>query len=108
MGELAQARGDLTSAATHYQASLDIRAGLAGADPTNTQWQRDLSVSHERLGDLAQARGDLTSAATHYQASLDITAGLAGADPTNTEWQELVRTAQQKLDETRKGQQGRS
>ena len=108
LGDLARARGDLTSAATHYQAGLDIRAGLAGADPTNTQWQRDLSVSHERLGDLAQARGDLTSAATHYQASLDITAGLAGADPTNTEWQELVRTAQQKLDETRKGQQGRS
>ncbi len=85
----------------HYQADLDITTKLAAADPTNTQWQRDLSISHERLGELAQARADLTGAAEHYQACLDITTKLAAADPTNTQWQDLDRAAQQKLDETR-------
>ena len=48
--------------ATTYQASLDIRARLAAADPANTDWQRDLSVSHNKLGDVAAAAGDLTAA----------------------------------------------
>jgi len=30
---------------------------LAEADPTNTERQRDLSISHNRLGDLTRAAG---------------------------------------------------
>ncbi len=87
LGDLAQAAGDSTAARTAYQASLDIRTRLAAADPTNSEWQRDLSISHNKLGDLAQAAGDSTAARTAYQASLDIRTRLAAADPTNSEWQ---------------------
>ena len=68
----------------------DMHAVIKGntdADPTNTGWQGDLSVSHERLGDLAVAAGDLTAARTAYTAALTIAQKLADADPTNTEWQ---------------------
>ena len=34
------------------------RRALAGRDPANTQWQRDLSVSHERIGNVLVAQGD--------------------------------------------------
>lgn len=30
---------------------------LKCGNPSNTQWQRDLSVSHERLGNVAVAQG---------------------------------------------------
>ena len=48
------------------------RARLAAADPANTEWQRDLSVSHNKLGDVAAAAGDLAAARAAYQAALDI------------------------------------
>ncbi len=50
-------------------------------------WQRDLSVSHERLGDVAVAAGDLAAARAAYQAGLDIAVRLAAADPANAQWQ---------------------
>ncbi len=43
---MARAVGDLAAAHTAYQASLDITERLATADPANTEWQRDLSISH--------------------------------------------------------------
>ena len=57
------AAGDLGAAAEHYRAGLAIAERLAAADPTNTEWQRDLSVSRDRLGDVAVAAGDLAAAA---------------------------------------------
>ena len=65
----------------------DIAVRLAAADPANTEWQRDLSVSHDKLGDVAVAAGDLAAARAAYQASLDIAVRLAAADPANTGWQ---------------------
>ena len=81
----------------HYQAGLDIAARLADADPTNTGWQRDLSISRERLEEVASAAGDLPGARDHYQAGLDIRARLADADPTNTGWQRDLSIVRQKI-----------
>ena len=67
-----QAQGDLAAALTSYQASLAIAERLAKADPGNAGWQRDLSVSHNKIGDVQQAQGDLAAALTSYQASLAI------------------------------------
>ena len=78
---MAIAAGDLAAARAAYQASKDIRTRLAAADPANTQWQRDLSVSHNKLGDVAIAAGDLAAARAAYQASLDIFSRLAAATP---------------------------
>jgi hypothetical protein len=49
------------AARTAYQAGLDIAVRLGAADPANTGWQRDLSVSQDRLGDVAVAVGDLAA-----------------------------------------------
>ncbi len=35
---------------------------LAAADPGNAGWQRDLSVSHNKIGDVLSAQGDLNAA----------------------------------------------
>ena len=75
-----QAQGDLAAALTSYQASLAIRERLAKADPGNAGWQRDLSVSQNKIGDVQQAQGDLAAALTSYQASLAISERLAKAD----------------------------
>ena len=42
-----------------YTAGQDIRAKLAAADPGNAGWQRDLSVSWNKLGGVREAQGDL-------------------------------------------------
>ena len=70
-----RAQGDLPAALTSYQASLAIRDRLAQADPGNAGWQRDLSVSHNKIGDVQRAQGDLPAALTSYQASLAIETG---------------------------------
>ena len=49
-------------------AHLIIEDPRADADPSNTGWQRDLSVSHNRLGDLAVAAG-LAAARAAFTAS---------------------------------------
>ena len=66
---------------------MEIRETLAARDTGNTQWQRDLSVSHNRLGDIATAQGDLPAAKAAYTAGLEIAKTLAARDPENTEWQ---------------------
>ena len=80
-------QGDLAAALRSYQASHDIFARLAEADPGNAGWQRDLSVSHNKIGDVQRAQGDLAAALRSYQASHDIFARLAEADPGNAGWQ---------------------
>ena len=62
---------------TSYQASLAIIERLAKSDPGNAGWQRDLSVSYEKVGDVQVAQGDLPARSTSYQASLAIAERLA-------------------------------
>jgi tetratricopeptide (TPR) repeat protein len=64
------AQGNLPEALTSYQASLAMRDRLAKSDPANAGWQRDLSVSYEKVGDVQVAQGNLPAALTSYQASL--------------------------------------
>ena len=45
-----------------YQQSLKIRQTLAEQDKTNSGWQRDLSVSYEKVGNVLVARGKLQEA----------------------------------------------
>jgi tetratricopeptide (TPR) repeat protein len=84
-------------AAEHYRAGLAIAERLAAADPTNTEWQRDLSISRSKLGDVAVAAGDLAGAPEHYRAGLAIRERLAAADPTNTGWQRDLSGSRERL-----------
>lgn len=64
-----------------YQDGLAIGERLAAADPGNTGWQRDLSVSHEKIGDVEEARGDIGAAVSAYERSLPIARSLADRFP---------------------------
>jgi hypothetical protein len=47
-----------------------FRAGRVrriGCNPGNAGWQRDLSVSHNKIGDVQRAQGDLTAALASYR-----------------------------------------
>ncbi|MGZ3298150.1 MAG: hypothetical protein ACXU8O_03970, partial [Asticcacaulis sp.] len=56
-------------------------------DPSNTQWQNDVSVSVERLGDVLMAQGDLAGARKAFEESLAIRRSLAAKDTGNSLWQ---------------------
>ena len=66
------AQGKLADALAAYQASLAIAERLAKADADNTEWQRDLSVSHDKIGDVLGAQGKLADALAAFQAALAI------------------------------------
>ena len=66
---------------------MEIRERLAATDPKNADWQRDLSVSQERIGDVQKVQGDLPGALASYRASMEIRERLAASDPKNAYWQ---------------------
>ncbi|MDP8256308.1 MAG: tetratricopeptide repeat protein [Candidatus Alcyoniella australis] len=75
----------------------DAGERLATADPSNTGWQRDLSVSHNKLGDVLRAQGDLAGALREYRAALEISERLATADPSNAKRQRDLSISHEKL-----------
>jgi tetratricopeptide (TPR) repeat protein len=91
--------GDLAAGRRLAMDMLDKAERRADADPTNSRWQRDLSISHNQLGDLATAAGDLTEAGSRYTAAHAIREQLAAADPANTGWQRDLSVSQNKLGE---------
>jgi len=67
---------DLSGAEEAYRASLAIRERLAAADPTNTEWQRDLSVSHYRLAHVANAAGRASEEREHLVRCREVLRGM--------------------------------
>src|SRR6266567_3475506 len=60
---------------------------VAGIDPGNAGWQRDLSVPYNKVGDVLVAQGNLPEALKSFRDSLAIAERLAKADPGNAGWQ---------------------
>jgi tetratricopeptide (TPR) repeat protein len=81
------AQGKLQEALEDYQQSLKIRQTLAEQVKTNSGWQRDLSVSYDRVGDVLVAQGKLQEALDAYQQELMVDKKLASQDPSNADWQ---------------------
>ena len=72
LGDIHVARGDLPGALSLYrEASSDVER-LAKADPGNAGWQRDLSVSYNKVGDVLKDQGNLPEALKAYRDSLAI------------------------------------
>ena len=82
-----QAEGDRSGALAAYRKGIAIREALAAKDPGNTEWQRDLSVSHNKIGDVLRDEGDRPGALAAYRKDLAIAEALATKDPGNAEWQ---------------------
>ncbi len=87
LGDTLQTEGDLAGALREYQAFKDIMRRLTQLDPDNTDWQQDLSVSHNSVGRVLQAQGKLAEALQEYQAGKDIKLRLTLLDPDNTDSQ---------------------
>ena len=81
------AQGKLQEALEAYQQDLAIVKRLAEQDKTNSDWQRDLSVSYDKVGDVLVAQGKLQEALEAYQQDLAIVKRLAEQDKTNSDWQ---------------------
>src|SRR5438552_15512067 len=81
------AQGKLDEAISAYRDGLAIRERLAAADANNSQRQRDLSVSYNKIGDVLVAQGKLDEALPVYRDSLAIRERLAAADRSNTHTQ---------------------
>jgi tetratricopeptide (TPR) repeat protein len=81
-----RAQGDLPSASSSYKQHLEIAQKLAVRDLANTDWQRDLGISYERIGDVQRAQGDLPSALSSYKQCLEIAQKLAARDPATAQW----------------------
>ena len=65
----------------------------------NSGWQRDLSVSWNKLGSVRVAQGDLVGALAAFGADLAIAERLAAADPGNAGWQRDMIVSHVKLSE---------
>jgi len=96
-GDFHLTRGETTAGLAAYRASLAIAERLARADPGNAGWQRDLSVSHNKIGDVLVEQGNLPGALESYRASLAIAERLARADPGNAGWQRDLSVSHNKI-----------
>jgi hypothetical protein len=98
------AQGDGPGALAAYRKSLAIREVLAARDTANAQWQRDLSISHNKIGDVLVAQGDGPGALAAYRKSLAIREALAARDTANAQWQTDVVVSCSKLGTLEHGQ----
>ena len=80
-----QAQGDLAGALQAYEDSLAIAEQLAASDPGNADWQRDLSISWERIGGVREQQGDRAGALEAWRRALAISLPLAKAHPDSVD-----------------------
>ena len=85
MAGLALSAGQSGEAERLYRQDLAIAEELADAEPANTGFRRDLSVSYDQLADLALAAGQSGEAERLYRQGLAIAEELADAEPANTD-----------------------
>jgi hypothetical protein len=65
---------------------LKIARELAERDPANTGWQRDLSLSLDKIGDIKIEMGDRAAALAAYDEAAAITRRLVAIDASNAGW----------------------
>ncbi len=97
LGDLWFERKNLVRAREAYHRSLPLYELIIRNDPANPQWQRDLSIYHERIGRLRMAEGDAAGALTAYRAGLAIVERLAIVDPNNVDWQQALSISHEKI-----------
>jgi tetratricopeptide (TPR) repeat protein len=81
------AQGKLNEALAAYRDSHAIDEALVAKDSSNTERQRDLSISDIKIGDVLVAQGKLNEALAAYRDNVGIAERLAAAERSNTQWQ---------------------
>jgi tetratricopeptide (TPR) repeat protein len=79
--------GNLREARRLFVEAQRIRERLAQAEPDRADYQRDLSVSYNKMGDLYSALGQGDAARDAYQKSLQLRERLAQAEPDRADYQ---------------------
>jgi hypothetical protein len=92
----------LTIRAIVLRSAREILQHLARQDPRNADWQRGLSVGHNKLGDVRTAQGDLIGALLSYRAALAIAERLAQQEPRNADWQRDLSVSHDRIGEVQK------
>ena len=85
--------GDSTGAFGQFQTELVIRERLAGRDPDNAAWQRDLGICYVSIGGVLEAQGNLAEALEAFRKFLANFERLAAQDPDNPGWQRALGEA---------------
>jgi tetratricopeptide (TPR) repeat protein len=91
------ALGATSQAVERYVELVRDHEALAASDPGRADYQRDVSVSYEKLGDLQQTLGDGDQALKLFTASLEIRERLAAAEPGRADYQRDVSVSYNKL-----------
>ena len=97
LGDVFLELGSLEEANGAYTKALELAQRRLGVDPANTQWQRGLAISHERMGVVLVAQGDGPGALVAYRKSLAIREALAARDPANTQGQRDLAISHNKI-----------
>ncbi|MCQ8130934.1 hypothetical protein, partial [Methylomonas rivi] len=86
LGGALQTAGKLKHAMSEFRSQFKILSRLTQCDPDNSDWLRDLAVSHTKVGGVLQAQGNLAAALQKYRAGMDIMRRLSERDPDNNGW----------------------
>ncbi|MBV1707989.1 MAG: TIR domain-containing protein [Hyphomicrobiales bacterium] len=97
VGQVRQARGDLSGALRAFRAVEAIREKLVALDPGNPDWQSDLSGARSRIGQVLQAQGDLAGALDNFRRSHAILKQLTDRHPKVVKWQNYLATADNEI-----------
>jgi tetratricopeptide (TPR) repeat protein len=92
------ANGKPTDALKSYQAALAIRTKLAEANPSDSEFQRDLAASYNNHGLLLKQIGKPADALKSLEAALAIRRKLADANPLVSEFQRQVAETRYNID----------
>ncbi len=89
--------GFTTRAMARYATLTERFERRAAAEPDRADYQRDLSVSYNKMGDLYRALGQGADAAAMYQASLDIRRRLTEAEPDRADYQRDLSVSYERM-----------
>ncbi|MGH3822094.1 MAG: TIR domain-containing protein [Pseudonocardiaceae bacterium] len=96
-GESLVALGFTTKALDRYLQLADAFTQRTQSEPGRPDYQRDLSISYNKLGDLYRALGHGDQALQLYQQSLDIADRLAQSEPGRADYQRDLSISYQRL-----------
>ncbi len=86
-GNAQHGQRNMEAALDSFRTALAISEPLVVRDPDNAEWQRDLSVSHNKVGEILQLQGKAATALESFRTALGIAERLAARDPGNADWQ---------------------
>jgi len=89
--------GNLKQAESFLRTAREAHQRIAKQDPDNTEWQRDLIVSHIKIGEVLVAKGNTGDALHAFRGSLTIAQRLVRLDPSNSEWQRDLSVSNEKI-----------